>query len=198
MHKKIKRVSMKKTKYLFIFCILCTLLMIGQTGLAQEWTKIIDDGDDGYSETSPYDSWRTWHFPGAYNGDWRYLSGLFESPQGPVPRKGKAYWTTKVPTTGIYEISVHLFNTENRTTDADYFIEDGNGKTHHFVLNQKQLPTGWYVLGEFEWKKDQQSTIILDGTDDNQSDEADAVRWVFKKEIKTSDLPATRFLLLDK
>ncbi len=185
-----RKVQVWKLLLLFVF-VFCAVSAAG----AFEWSKIIDDGDEGYSETSPYGAWRSWSFPGAVNGDWRYLSGLYELPGGPVPRRGKAYWKTTVPVSGSYEVAVHFFHTENRTNDADYFIEDGNGRTHHFVLNQRSLPTGWYVLGTFEWKKNQVSTVILDGTDDDQSDEADAVRWILKEESTESVVPANSLLL---
>ena len=181
-----------------IIVILSSLVISVCTAHALEWSKIIDDGDEGYSETSPYGSWQSWHFPGAINGDWRYLSGLYESSHGPVPRKGKAFWKTTVPATGLYEVSVHFFHTDNRTTDADYFITDGNGRIHHFIINQRDNPTGWYVFNYlFEWKKGQEAVVILDGTDDNQSDEADAVRWVLKNEKKTSIYPPLKLLLDD-
>ncbi len=166
---------------LFRLLLMALFVSSSNTLFALEWERIIDDGDEGYSETSEYNAWRTWQYPLGYGGDWRYLSGYYEEGLN-VPRRGKAIWATQVPVTGWYEVAFHLFNTENRTTDADYFIEDGLGETHHFVKNQKALPTGWHILGTFQWNANQLSTIVLDGTDDNGSDEADAIRWVLKQE----------------
>ncbi len=165
----------------------------------EEWSMVIDDGDEGYVETNPHGSWRSWYYPGAYNDDWRYLSGLYDVPGGPVPRKGTASWTTEIPVDGLYELSAHFFNTENRTTDADYFIEDGLGEVHHVVLNQFALPTGWHTLGTYQLNEAQLSTITLDGTDDNMSDEADAVRWVLLEEAKQLfNLEPIMMLLIDQ
>ncbi len=162
--------------------LFCTLICLPVQAL--EWEYIIDDGDEGYLEYDPHGSWSSWSYPGAYNGDWRYLSGLYDVAGGPVPRMGAASWSVQVPVAGLYEISAHFFNTENRTTDADYYIEDADGERYHVVLNQFALPTGWHLLGEYELSEGQLSSVVLDGTDDNMSDEADAIRWKLIKETK--------------
>lgn len=148
-------------------------LGLGASANAQKWEKIIDDGEPGYSETGK--AWATWTHPSGYKGDYRYLSHLGKG----VPRVGTATWQVVVPHTGQYEVYVHFRQTVNRTTDADFKVIDGNGKTSKFVLNQAKLPTGWHKLGLFAYTKGQTSRVILDGADDNQSDEADAVKWVY-------------------
>jgi hypothetical protein len=155
-----------------ILVFVCLLwLGINCVALAQNWEKIIDDGDAGYAETG--NAWASWNHSGSIGGSYRYLSHHGKG----LPRVGTATWQVNIPHTGQYEVSVHFRATENRTTDADYFVYDVNNKRHHFVLDQKNSPSGWHRLGVFSWNKGQVARVILDGTDDNQSDEADAVRW---------------------
>ncbi|TNE43692.1 MAG: hypothetical protein EP343_33290 [Deltaproteobacteria bacterium] len=158
---------------LFFGMLLLASVSYCSVGYAQKWEKIIDDGDPGYSETG--NAWSTWSHPSGYKGDYRYLSHQGKN----VPRVGTATWQTVVPYTGQYEVYVYFRATVNRTTDADFRVIDGNGKRHNFVLNQQTMATGWHKLGAFAYTKGQTSRVILDGTDDNQSDEADAVKWVF-------------------
>ncbi len=158
--------------------ILLIYLLAAFYGVAQAQTNqpieiLIDNGDPGYLETSDSNAWATWQSGEAIGNSYRYLSHHNEGRA----RKGTARWTTVIPESGSYEVSVHFRQTENRTTDADYVIVDGDGVTHNFVIDQKNNPTGWYPLGIFDWEQGQLASVLLDGTDDNQSDEADAVRW---------------------
>ena len=167
--------ALKIVRFL-IHSSICLAFTIGGIAAAQTGDQIeilIDDGDPGYVETSADNAWATWNNGDAIGNSYRYLSHYSE---GRI-RKGTARWTTIIPEMGGYEVSVHFRQTENRTTDADYVIVDGNGVTHKFVIDQKHSPTGWYPLGVFNWDQGQPASVLLDGTDDNQSDEADAVRW---------------------
>ncbi len=152
-------------------------MAVGFAQAQSSWEKIIDDGDPGYSETG--NAWASWSSADAYGGSYRYLSHQGQN----IPRKGTATWQVSVPYDGQYEVSVHFRQTVNRTTDADYLVDDGQGVRRTFVLNQATLPTGWHKLGNFSWSKGQIAKVVLDGTDDNQSDEADAVRWRFIGQI---------------
>ncbi len=153
--------------------LLFSLLFIAINFALAQTEILIDDGDPGYVETSAENAWATWNNGDAIGNSYRYLSHHGEGRK----REGTARWTTIIPENGVYEVSVHFRQTENRTTDADYVIVDGNGVTHEFVIDQKHNPTGWYPLGEFSWNQGQPASVLLDGTDDNMSDEADAVRW---------------------
>ena len=165
---------MRYCRIVFCFWISISLVISASFAMANPtWEKIIDDRKPGYSETG--NAWATWN-TGGYGGSYRYLSHGGKN----LPRRGTATWQITIPYDGQYEVAVHFRQTVNRTTDADYNVYDGNGKRHHFSLNQQKLATGWHVLGTFYWKKGQKAKVVLDGTDDNQSDEADATRWRLK------------------
>ncbi len=149
---------------------------------AADWTTTVDYGDAGYSETG---NWKTWVFPPAVGGGYRYLTLEIA---GVTNRKGEAFWSTQVPVNGMYKVEISYRLTENRTSDADFYIHDGNNQSHHVVVNQRSSDNKgyltWKTLGSFQWHKDQTALIELDGTDDTQSDEADAVRWTLVEELQ--------------
>lgn len=140
---------------------------------------LIDNGQTGYAETG--DSWNTWPSNQQSIGpDYRYLSKYVGAPGA----KGKATWTPKLPAAGLYKVEATFRATENRTSDADYFVHAGDGKVTHKVVDQRDgtdkgqpshgpvyadLGTHWFAPGK--------GHVVLDGTDDSQSDEADAVQW---------------------
>lgn len=185
---------MKRVFSISLFCAAFAFLVTASSASALEWSKVVDYGDPGYSDEG---NWRTWIFPGAINGEWRYLSGFYETTSG-LPRMGTATWKTQVPVSGLYQVAVHHYTTDNRTTDADFNVYDGKGQVHHFSVNQRHLPTGWHVLGTFKWKKNGEAKVILNGRDDNMSDEADAVRWVLIEEIIDPVVAPPTTLLLKK
>lgn len=154
---------------------------------AEDWTKTIDYGDSGYSETG---NWASWTFGRAVGGSYRYLT---KETAGVENRKGKAFWKTKVPVYGRYRVEISYRRTANRTTDADFFVHDGFGDTYHFIINQKADPTEnhltWTTLGTFHWHKDEEAVVELDGTDDTRSDEADAAKWTLVEELEPVEEP---------
>lgn len=190
------------------FCILLllpALLIFSHTTQASATNVlIVDNGDPGYSETGI--AWVTYTFPGAYNGEYRFLSHLGHT----VERKGTATWEVDIPTTGKYRVDIHFRPTENRSNDADFHVYDGNGVIHKYSVNQTYhgvlSSVGWYTLGTYFWDAGQIGKVVLDGTDDNLSDEADAVRWTLQGEdtdtpdtpdtSKTSNVPLNAILLL--
>ncbi len=157
------------------FFLLLVILTKYSEAVPIGWVKVVDNGDPGYQETGI--AWVSYPFPEAHNGEYRYLSHLGHK----VERKGTATWKIQIPTTGSYSLEIHYRPTENRTNDADFHVYDGNGKIHKYSINQSYhghlSSTGWLNLGTFKWYSGQMAKIVLDGTDDNQSDEADAVRW---------------------
>jgi predicted secreted protein len=167
----------KNIKTIFVtgLILIAGLCIIADIVVAAPWTQTVNDGDAGYSETG---NWKSWFFGPAVGGSYRYLSLEIAGIEN---RKGKASWSVQIPQTGMYKVEVSYRKTENRTYDADYYVHDGNQKAHHFSVSQWSNPTEehltWTTLGTFAWNKDQTSVVELDGTDDTQSDEADAVRW---------------------
>lgn len=165
---------------LFTFILLLCLTQMAQ---AAEWQKIIDNGDTGYSETGS--AWRDYENGDAYNGDYRYLS----SYESGVARVGTATWTTTIPEEGRYEVAVSFRRTENRTPDADYLVDDGEGGQDAYSVSQVgESALIWQVLGTYTYGEGQEVSVTLDGTDDNYSDCADAVRW--KRVVNAGNGPA--------
>jgi hypothetical protein len=123
-----------------------------------------------------------------------------------VERIGTARWRTGIPASGIYEVEIHYRPTKNRTPDADFFVHDGNGTVHHYSVDQTcngpLASSGWLTLGRFFWSAMQTAQVVLDGTDDNHSDEADAVRWTLVEKTAGVDpymqMPVLQQLLLNK
>ena len=179
----------------FYLLVLSAVFFIASLSFAADWSITVDDGGPGYTETG---NWKSWVFPPAVGGSYRYLT---REIAGVANRKGKAYWATVVPETGIYKVEVSYRLTENRTYDADFFVHDGEGNSHHFVVNQRSHDTKgyltWKTLGNFQWKANQKALVELDGTDDTLSDEADAVRWTLVEIIQPeSTLPPVLDTLL--
>lgn len=182
---------------LFLFSV------IPNTATAVTWKKLIDYGYKGYSETSSY-NWRTYSSPESVNGSYRYLS--YEVGDG--SRTGTATWTTEIPYTGTYRVSVSCRKTENRTTDADYYVTNSDNGLDHFVINQKDHRNilVWDTLGVYSYEKGQTVLVKLDGTDDGASDCADATLWELVTMLPDPQVAPTappningaRSLLLDK
>ncbi len=150
-------------------------------GLAAAQTIIIDNTSGAPGFTLTGNDWTTWGTLNyGYDGadtDYHYLSHTV----GGSDRVGTASWTPDIPTAGTWQISTWFRMTENRTNDADHFIYDGNGGQTHIVLNQQgEGASGWVDLGSYYCDVGFGGcSVVLDGTDDNQSDEANAVRFVF-------------------
>ena len=165
---------------LVILCILCGVTVGATAAPCPVGKKIlIDNGQSGYSETG--NDWATWSSAGeAIGTDYRYLSKTV----GGADRKGTAKWTPTLPAAGTYKVSAIFRATENRSPDADYFVFDANGKSHHYVIDQRDGATAgkshgpvYKSLGS-HYLAPGKGHVLLDGTDDDHSDEADAVEFV--------------------
>ena len=148
---------------------------------AHAQTIIIDDQDGaGAGFTTTGNDWTTWGMLGygldGADTEYHYLSHTV----GGNDRVGTATWTPTIPTAGTYAISTWFRRTENRTDDADHFIYDGAGGVTHISLDQQgEGASGWVDLGQ-HWCAEGVGGcyVVLDGTDDNQSDEANAIQYV--------------------
>lgn len=130
----------------------------------------------GYSEVNAQ-NWVS-NSPGACHINYRYLSHTV----GDKTRKGKAIWQPKITVTGMWDFTVSYRATSNRTTDADYYVYDDNGGTKHIVINQKHSGDCTKMsLGSFYCKVGGSCRVVLDGTDDSQSDSADMATFKLVK-----------------
>ncbi len=140
---------------------------------------IVDDQDGAPGFTLTGDDWATWSTLGlgyaASDSSFHYLS----STVGGSDRKGTATWTPELPCAGTYQVSTWFRMTGNRTHDADHFVHDGNGGSTHLVIDQYgDGPSGWIDLGTHYCGAGLGGcTVVLDGTDDDESDEANAMRF---------------------
>ena len=155
--------------------------LLGVPSAALGQTIVIDDSDGPPTFTLTGNDWTTWGMLGyGYDGadtDYHYLSHTVGGPD----RVGTASWTPDIPTAGNYAISTWFRMTENRTNDADHFIYDGNGGQTHISIDQTgDGASGWVDLGTYYCTAGVGGcSVVLDGTDDNQSDEANAVKFEF-------------------
>jgi|GEM_PF-6699670 len=137
------------------------------------WARTVDHGTNDavaqYIETG--NAWVSYNFAGANNNSYRYLS---HQGRG-VVRIGTARWVVKaVPYDGMYEVSTTWRASDNRTPDADYSVFVDNRKVFGRSYNQRGDGVKKVILGRFQAKKGQRLELVLDGTDDNHSDCADA------------------------
>jgi hypothetical protein len=155
--------------------------------LAQE--VIVDDQDGSPGFTTTGDDWATWSTNGyGYDGgdsEYHYLSHTV----GGDDRRGTATWSPDLPQDGTYAIEAWYRLTENRSRDADHNVVDGNGTTTKIVLDQYgEGASGWVALGEYWCSAGRGGcTVTLDGTDDDESDEANAMRFTWVEAGGTDD-----------
>jgi len=174
-----------RNKFISLIIAVTTFLLLGMNiGIALSattWEKIIDFGDEGYSETGS--AWRTYSNPQSHNGSYRYLSHW---DMGKA-RVGTATWTTTIPQSGIYRVAVSYRQTENRSPDANFFATNSSGGMDETVINQVgHLAYIWRTLGTYRYSEGQVVKVVLDGTDDNYSDCADAASWTLLESSGTS------------
>jgi len=140
---------------------------------------IVDDQHGAPTFTITGDDWTTWGTNGhGYSGEdteYHYLSHTV----GGSDRRGTATWTPDIPQEGTYRIEAWYRLTGNRTQDADHFVLDGYGNETHIVLDQYgDGPSGWVSLGEYWCTAGTGGcSVTLDGTDDDESDEANAMQF---------------------
>lgn len=169
--------NLTKKSMLFVSSIILlgfTICTSSNVMAATTWSKVVDYGDAGYSETSS--NWKTYNSPQAYNSSYRYLS----REVGDTTRTGTANWETTVPYCGIYRVSVSFRRTENRSPDADYYVTNSSGGEDHYVIDQRShTPVFTWELGQVDYyyKAGQTVKVRLDGTDDSWSDCSDAASW---------------------
>jgi hypothetical protein len=138
------------------------------------WDRLVDYGANDsvaiYDETGK--AWVSYTYPASAGGSYRYLS---HKNQG-LARVGTAKWTIRsIPFDGNCEIIVTFRPSENRTSDADYSVIAGGKTVIKKSINQRGTSGSKKVLlGTIAVKKGQTVSVLLDGTDDNQSDCADA------------------------
>lgn len=156
-----------------------------------KYDHIIDDQDGAPQFVLTGDDWGSWGSNGCgfsiADSSFKYLTKTTGGPD----KKGTATWSPDLPAAGTYEITTWWRKTGNRTTDADHFIYDGVGGVTHVIIDQKadspaegeeapgwDCKSGWVSLGTYTCAAGVGGCkVVLDGTDDDQSDEANAVRF---------------------
>ena len=156
-----------------------------------EYDHIIDDQHGAPQFTLTGDDWATWGTNGCgYSGadtSYHYTSKTVGGPD----KKGTATWKPNLPAQGMYEITTWFRKTGNRSTDANHFVYDGKGGITEYIIDQKAdsppegvedpsfvCGSGWYPLGTHFCNAGKGGCyVVLDANDDDQSDEANAVRF---------------------
>jgi hypothetical protein len=152
----------------------------GDTYVDDGWTKF----SKGCQTSSNCPYW--WAVTGlGYDGDflWTYANGI-NSPDY------WAKWQPDLPSTGQYEVEVHIppWTSENRTHAARYEIQHANG-THTVVVDQHRVYGGtghWISLGRYHFNQGISGNVkVTDATgvgiynelNMNKKVLVDAVRW---------------------
>ena len=152
-------------------------LAVPSAALAEE--HIVDDQDGSPGFTTTGDDWATWGTNGygydSGDSSYHYLSHTV----GGDDRRGTATWEAELRQAGTWRVETWFRRTENRTSDADHVVTDGLGSQSWLVIDQTgDGASGWVNLGEYwcdaGWGG---CSVTLDGTDDDGSDEANAVRF---------------------
>lgn len=197
--------SFVKNRNTFIFSVVgisfITFALTTTSASAATWYKLIDNGTPGYSETT--NNWATWGCTGCPGLSYRYLS----REVGDGSKQGTATWKTTIPYCGLYEVKVSARKSENRTSDADYYVTNSTGGEDHFSINQVDHRNPLYAIwdklagdqpgGYYYYEEGQEVLVRLDGTDDHASDCADAASWELIKQENCSPVvtPQNHLLL---
>ena len=176
---------MKRTAFVFWLLVMAATPAVADD--CPQYDHIIDDQHGAPQFKLTGDDWATWGSNGcgysSADSSFHYTSKTVGGPD----KKGTATWTPNLPVAGTYEITTHWRKTGNRTVDANHFIYDGTGGVTEIIIDQKQdasedgnfeCKSGWWPLGTYYCKSGKGGCyVVLDGTDDDQSDEANAVRF---------------------
>ena len=153
-------------------------------GSAMALEIVIDDQDGSPHFTTTGDDWATWSTLNlgfdTSDTEYHYTSHTV----GGGDRRGTATWTPDIGADGTWRVQTWFRATENRTDDADFVVTDGLGKTHHKSVDQRgDGASGWVTLAEV-WCAEGMGgcSVTLDANDDDQSDEANAVRFLLLDE----------------
>jgi len=149
---------------------------------------IVDDSDGSPWFTTSGDDWTTWGTNGygydSSDSSYHYLSHTV----GGDDRRGTATWQAELQQAGTWHIETWFRRTENRTHDADHVVTDGLGVETWISIDQEgEGASDWVSLGEY-WCEDGFGgcVVTLDGTDDDDSDEANAMRFTLVSTDDTS------------
>jgi hypothetical protein len=133
---------------------------------------VIDDLDDGFSESSSQDSWGEYVEPGGrhYGGAHHYNSQVGTG-------RDTAEWHFAVPKSGFYEVYAWWWEAAWRPADVPYVIDHLGGSTTVRV-DQRTSGGQWNLLGCFYFKN-QGSIVVSDDVSSGHDVVADAVRLVY-------------------
>lgn len=152
----------------FSFTVGATIDAVAQCPVGTEITVDYDLPGSGYSETT--NNWTDWPTAPCNGSTYRYLSHTV----GDGSRQGTATWQPTITYDGYWEFITGYRATVNRSTDADYWAYDDQGSAVHQSVDQTQgTDCQWVNLGTFFCQIGGNCRVVLDGTDDSQSDCAD-------------------------
>ncbi|MEZ4227241.1 MAG: MYXO-CTERM sorting domain-containing protein [Polyangiaceae bacterium] len=156
----------------FAACSAVSLVAAAQCLVGTTITVDNDVPGSGYSEEKP-ENWLS-NNVSACQGTYRYLSHTV----GDGTRKDRATWQPKIAIAGYYEVTTGFRATVNRTSDADYVLHDDKGGSTKKVVNQQQgNGCTKVVIGTIYCAVGGTCRLVLDGTDDSQSDSTDVTTF---------------------
>jgi hypothetical protein len=155
--------------------------------ILKQW---IHSGDTENKEAE-YEVFWWWNPPGR----WRliknaaYYGTYVHSAYYIRPGDGSKYvsWKTKIKSSGIYDVYVYMFNTEEfqrrRRRDNNFMFGDFNYKVYHdggveeIAFSVDGAPPGWNFLGSWFLSEGEAKVVLTDKTT-ARFVIADAVKWV--------------------
>lgn len=149
---------------------------------------IVDDQDGSPTFTTSGDDWTTWSMPSGEGYDSGDTSYHYQSAYvGDGDQRSSATWTPTLSAAGTWEVSTWFRRTSNRTDDADHYVYDATGASHHVTIDQTgEGPSDWVSLGEYACNAGSGGCyVVLKG--DGDSDEANAMRFT----LVSGTLPET-------
>lgn len=164
------------------FFFVATLFLSSASVVSAQY-MVCDDGDACYKQWGY--SWRYYKYLATCGGDYYYLSHWSNG----TPRLGIAKWEKRIPASGTYEVKVSYRAGGNRGS-ATYYVTTGSTPSNMSLLQRKENQKGGcapgsegcggceeFVIYRGNYTEGQKAYVVLDGTDSNDSDSADAVSW---------------------
>jgi hypothetical protein len=173
----------------------------------QAWDEIIIDYETHLDNPSlvqgTYTDWTDLSYPWRTSNYWPYVmngySRYTSSWDVNNPRHGVAVWRVQIPKTGWYSLKASYKQTENRTSEAQYYVyinatindikNYSATPVYHLVFDQEGTDFGQFnyaEFGEFCLKQGDVSVLVLDARETDRSSSADAAIWSYRGEVYNS------------
>jgi hypothetical protein len=147
---------------------------------AGAYNVIVDNGKSGFSTTGSWEGSRG-------RGYWGTES-IFTDQTGAT-----ATWRPNLTRAGIYEVFVRWTDSDERTHDAQYTVNDVDGSETITIDQDAGGDAKWVSLGEFRFATGTAGSVVLRCTGTGETTSADAMlfRLISRNQVPTAAFAAT-------